>query len=795
MYRTCRMRRESVIAFSLTQQAARFGTYTTRPYRTTSPLHSHSQISDEKPPNLTQLNIKDASAQLLKPSPAHLDPESGVSEYYNAKDAPKLKPRSGKKTGKIASKYPPGVRHVRPNMSELSPEERTKRNAVLSSEKFKYNQWGYIRHQYPPEEVLLARRRFNYWKRKLDNIMEPKNPSSWPWRDDGKWLFELEDAYSMRKAWEELDVESRKQQWPNVMLSTLHNCPDKAVQVIEATLDPLPPGFAISDALFYHVLKLPDLALKSPQDQGSKADAIVELVTKLISDLPPKYVPLRQHTLGVLASKMPIHQAVEVYQVIRQAGISLHQNTLLHYASAMAKSQSHKGMAYDILRNMAKDKVNLNDPTVASVITTLLVSRHMGDGWSNSEDSTFSPQRAMEFFLEMGYSPNLVSFTALVDSLCKQGDIAEAIRLPLLLAENGAELDLRCYTTVFRGAKNSLKASNVRQALEVAKAAKAPYVDVLNNTLHSIFYFAETECRDKKYQAPWVLPLFAPMLAIYANKFNLQPLQWLVPDTLPLILEQGNPDGPEKFRSGPLREWDFKHTILPVVKEFFESGEGAQQTPNSTTLAIMLRAYIKSLNNPYDIMAFYAFFKSRLEEPDAGHNWAAELIKEQGSIVHDTLILAMLERTSLLRPALQVFGDMLRDTMKPRSKEDAKEELATAEAPALHPAPSLFTFSILIHGLMVRGEKMLAEQVLQVMREHNLEPSLVTWNMLAKGYASMQNLSQTVGALQDLEAAGFKPDVYTFRAFARLKDQTRALQTMERIIDTNKKRLEKNQSV
>ncbi|KPM36671.1 hypothetical protein AK830_g9906 [Neonectria ditissima] len=784
-------------SLGLRQSHTRFGAFATRPYYATSPLFSEpSQVSGEKPQILTQLNIKDASAQPLTPSPAQSDPESGAPENHNTEDARKPKPGSGKKTGKKGPKNPPGARSSRPKNSGKSSEQSTKRPAVLSpSEKFNYNQWGYIRHQHPPEEVVPARRRFNYWKRKLDNIMEPKNPSSWPWRDDGKWLFELEDASSMRKAWEALDVESRIETWPNVMLSTLYNCPEKAVQVIEATLDPLPPGFAISDALFYHTLKLPAEGLKISGDQGSKADETVELVTKLIVDLPPKYVPLRQETLGVLATKLPVDHAAEVYHVLKQAGMSLHRNTLLHYASAMAKSHSHKEKAYGILRDMARDKVNLNNPVVASVITTLLHSKQTGDGWSNSEESLFSPQRAMEFFLENGYSPNLVSFTALVDSLCKQGDITEAIRLPLLLAENGADLDERCYTTVFRGAKNSMKASNVRQALEVAKAAKAPYVDVLNNTLHSIFYFAEIECRDKKYQAPWVLPLFTPMLSIYAKKFDLQPLQWLVPDTLPLILEQGSEDGPEKFRSGPPREWEFKHTIIPVVNEFFESGDGPQQTPNSTTLAIMLRAYIKSLNNPYDIMTFYTFFKSRLEEPDAGHNWAAEMVKEQGSIIHDTLILAMLERKSLLRPALQVFGDMLRDTMRPKAKEYAKEELATADAPPVHPAPGLFTFSILIHGLMMRSEKMLAEQVLQVMREHNLEPNLVTWNTLAKGYASMQNLSQTVGTLQDLEAAGFKPDVHTFRAFSRLKDQTRALQTMERIIDTNKKRLEQDQAV
>ncbi|KAF7542722.1 hypothetical protein G7Z17_g11340 [Cylindrodendrum hubeiense] len=815
MYRACCTRLESSVTLAWTQRAAflaqrqrhtRFGTFTTSAYH----AQSEQQPSTEQPQILTQLRIKDASSQPEAPNPAqvelefmdydqHLQHLPTLDENHSAENGPKRRPNDRGKPEKSVSGSPRGTRTFRPKtpanpkVAAKRAQDQTKRKTALNKKKTDYLQWGYIRHQYPPEELVAARQRFNFWKRKLDNIMEPKNPSSWPWRDDGKWLFELEDTSSMRKEWEALDIESRTKQWPTVMLSTLHNCPDKAGQVLEATMDPLPPGFAISDVLFYYtkMLRLEEL---SPRDRCSKADEIVELAAKVLVDLPARHVPLRQETLGVLAKKLPSDQAAEIFHLLEQAGLTLHKNTLLHYASALARSDAHKETAYEILRGIAEGGTDLNHPTVASVITTLLHSTHAGDGWSKSEESSFSPQRAMEFFLEHGYSPNLVSFTALVDSLCKQGDIAEAIRLPLLLAENGANLDERCYTTVFRGAKHSLKASNVRQALDVAKAANAPYVDVLNNTLHSIFYFAEMECREKKYLAPWVLPLFAPMLKIYAKKFDLKPLQWLVPDTLPLILEQDHEDGPEKFRFGPRREWEFKHTILPVVDEFFESGDGAQQKPNSTTLGIMLRAYIKSLNRPYDIMSFYTFFKTRLEERDAGNNWAADLVKDQGSVIHDTLILAMLERRSLLRPALQVFGDMLRDSMKPKANEDAKDELASTEEPAVHPAPNLFTFSILIHGLMIRGEKMLAEQVLQVLREHNLEPNIVTWNTLAKGYASMQNLSQTVGTLQDLEAAGFKPDVYTFRAFARLKDQTRALETMERIIDTNKKRLEQDQS-
>ncbi|KAF4977058.1 hypothetical protein FZEAL_6375 [Fusarium zealandicum] len=812
MYRACCKRLESSIT---TQTWTRRGAFLaprlscprirsiiTRTYH----LEAQSPFPGDEPQILAQLRPHNASPNLseIRPAEPAQDSEPTPNLPWTREQGPENahgpaerqpsksrnpSPSRGSQTSRFHQRRPRKDAEAARKIAEKRRkiDEREKRTRT------RYEQWGYLRHQYTGSELVAVRQQFNFWRRKMNLIAAPANPSSWPWRDDGKWLFELESFSDMEKAWQELDVESRKQKWPTVMLSTLHLCPEKAAHVLEATLDPLPPGYAVSDVAHFCITNLKLEDIKVTRERSAKADELLELFAKLTEDLPSGHVPFRQHTLGHVAKKFPVEQAAEIYHILHRAGVKLHRNTLLQFASKLAASSAHKDKAFEILRGIAEQSHDLNSAAIASVITTLLHTRQVGDGWSQSED-TFSPQRAMEYFLEKGFSPNLVSFTALVESLCLQGDIAEAVRLPLLLAENGAKLDKRCYTTVFRGAKNSLKASNVRLALDVARAAKVPYVDVLNNTLHSIFHFAEMECREKKYSAPWVLPLFGPMLRIYTKKFELEPLQWLLPDSLPLILGQDNMDGTEKFRSGPRREWEFKNTIVPVVDEFFESSGGPKQKPNAQTLAIMLRAYIKSLYRPYDLMSFYSYFKTRLEERGPEKNWAEELVKDQGSIIHDTLILVMLERRSLLRPALQVFGDMLRDSLRSRARKEGHEQVVGLDDEPVHPAPNLFTFSILVHGLLMRGEKMLAEQVLQAMREHNLEPNIVTWNTLAKGYASMQNLSQTVGALQDLEAAGFKPDVHTFKAFARLRDQTRALETMEKIIDTNKKRLEEDSS-
>ncbi|KAJ6440417.1 OTU domain-containing protein 6B [Purpureocillium lavendulum] len=664
----------------------------------------------------------------------------------------------------------------------------------LKEERLIYQQWGYVRHQYSKSEVVQARRVFRSWKVKLHKVLEPVNPSSWPWREDGAMLFELDTVAVMRKAWESLDAEHRQKRWPTVMLSTMHLCPDKARLVLEATLDSLPPGYAVHDVLLFIAQRMDLEGFKSTRERTIEAEEILHLVSKAIEDTPAGHVPFSQRSFGLLAQKLPVDQVEELYTTVKRAGRAMHTNTLIHFARKLATDMAHKETAFKILKDLADDGLDLNDVRPASVVTILLHCKNTGDSLGQQK-RPFSPKDALQQLVERGLSPNVATSTALLDSLCQQGEVEEAIRLALLFAESGVQLDTKAWSTVFRGAKSSLKVVNLIKALDVARAADAPYTDVLNNALHSVFYFAEMESREKRHRAPWVLPIFTPMLQAYAKKFDLEPLQWWLPESLPLMLAQMSSTKEITTLDGQRRRrWDFQHTVLPVVDKFFSAGDETRVQPTSTTLAIMIRAYIKSLQEPYELMALYNFFKSRLEEQAKKEDSANQLVKNQGSLIHDTFIMAMTEHRGLSRPALQVFGDMLKDNLKAGSAERDKararvEDDGSVTTTPVHPTPSVLTFTILLRGLMNRREKMLAQQVIQVMREHGVEPNLVTWNTLTKGYASMQDIARTVATLQDMEAAGFKPDAFTFKAFGKLRDQGRALKMMEGIIDTNRRKM------
>ncbi|KAK1246644.1 hypothetical protein MKX08_000446 [Trichoderma sp. CBMAI-0020] len=683
------------------------------------------------------------------------------------------------------------------NNEQLSPVDEKSRMAYRELQNLRgmHSQWGYIRHRYPASELQSARKAFTFWKTKFWKVSRPEKPEvpkvPWPWRDNAKWLFGLSDARSMQQAWKNLDMDSRGKQWPVLMLSTLDLCPEKAHMVLEATLDPLPPGYAINDVLLFIAQRLRISSIRNVRERTVKAEEMVEIVAKILEDAPAGHVPLGQRTAGLLASKLPSDQASELYNMLQRTNVKLHPNTQLQFAGKLAGQMAHKDTAFEILKGLAESGVDLNAPSPSSTITTLLHCRITHGGLSE-EKPAFSPKDALEYFMGKGFVPNVINATAFLDSLCQQAEVDEAIRLALLFSESGVQLDAKAWSTIFRGAKGSLKVENVTKGLEVAKAANVPFVDVLNNALHAVFYFAEMESREKNFSAPWVYPLFGPMLRAYAKKFELEPLQWWLPDSLPLILTQTTGNDGEKFDSNRPRRWEFLHTIVPLTEKFFSTPNvGPKLQPNPTTIAIMLRAYIKTLQHPYDLMAFYVFFKARLEEHG---DLAAQLIKDQGSLVHDTIIMTMMERRGLSRPALQVFGDMLKDHVqrsvsKATEGGDSEANDDQNRASPVHPPPGLCTFSILVRGLLNGGDRILAEQVIQVMKEQNVDPNLVTWNTLTKGYAKMQNINKTVSTLQDMEAAGFKPDLFTFKAFGKLKNQGRALEMMEGIIDTNRQKM------
>ncbi|GKT90551.1 pentatricopeptide repeat-containing protein [Colletotrichum tofieldiae] len=219
-------------------------------------------------------------------------------------------------------------------------------------------------------------------------------------------------------------------------------------------------------------------------------------------------------------------------------------------------------------------------------------------------------------------------------------------------------------------------------------------------------------------------------------------------------------------------------------------------SPTGATLGIMFIAYVKSLSQPINLISLYAYFRQLISNRSPV---ATNFVQEKGTFVYDVVIKALCESPGMLRAALDIIGDMLKHTLEERSRStSAAKKSAVEAAPAttsspslpLHPAPSVFTWSILLHGFLFHKEKGSGERILAMMRQHSVEPNLVTWNTLVAGHAKNQDVNKTVQSLQRLEAAGYEADDYTLRAFSKLVNREAALRKMEETIDRKKRNAE-----
>lgn len=663
------------------------------------------------------------------------------------------------------------------SMSRRSPaaiKDAKRRKATAESKrKERQLQWEKVRHLCSESELRGVRKAFNFWKHKISRVQLRMEPTTQPWIHDADWICAMKTRQQMQAAWEKLDIEKRRSIWPRLMISTLSTSPQSAPMVLSATLEPLPMGYALADTLY---LIAKDFQAKPAATRAAMGEQIFHLLRRLLEDLPPGHMPLNQRTWGIFAKALDEDHAASLYVKLKQCNAVLHPNTMLQFARKLSGSPSnmkHRNMAFSIMMELSHGAIDLNQPQPASVITSLLHCR--APQQTSAEAESFSSTRALQEFMERGFIPNVVTFTAYLDTLTQNREVDEVIRLAKVFTNSGLKLDTKAFATIFRGAKHSSNAGHVREVLELSRGSSVPLTDVLNNALHAIFCYSEVEIRETRTPPSEDLKPFLPMLRIYAKKFDMKPLQSLIPNSLPLLLMQQ----PETVDSQSTTD----KTILPIVDDFVSTTGPEHLQPNLTTLATMLRAYIRSLWRPYDLMALYAYFKARLGEPRTEENYAAQIVRSESSLVHDTFILAMLQQPGLTRPALDVFGDMLKDNLSANAS-GSKEAGSTAT----HPMPTIFTYGVLLNGLMRRRETVLAEQVTQIMKENNVDCNLATWNARIKWYAVMQNVPQTVGALQDLEASGFSPNENTFRAFGRLRNQRRALEMMEKIIDLNKQK-------
>lgn len=578
--------------------------------------------------------------------------------------------------------------------------------------------------------------------------------------------------------------------WPTHMLHAAATDPERALDILEnTTYGCRIPGYMLADIVNF-------LTHWSRQFSGQQlvtySRRLARMAVAIFHRAYDGRVRLQQHTIYNLTGYLNTKGVTVLYRVLRENDNPLARPTVLKLASLLAREPRYKGMAMEITMQAIEDgSADLEDPYWQGLFTSILTL----ESDQANIDTNFVVADAFVRLLEHGFTPNLVTFTATIKSLTVVGQHDTARRICDILRHQNIKPDDKLFGTILHLAR---KSRSTTAAIEVTdEAVRQKNVDevFLNELLFSIFDSARAESVEKKRAGDEVtsLPSFGPMLVYYARVFNLAPLQALIPLDLKLVLEMH----PHPVMPG---SWHTSARLFPAL-EMATSSFSEKRDPTAATLSIMFLAYVKTLSRPVRIISLYSYIRQRII---AGDPIATRHVEEKGSFLYDVILKALLAHPGMQRPALDIVGDMLKSATKasnvspqpqqsiPQEQRQEEEENAMPEADgeALvtgpHPPPSVYTWTILLGGMLFYGEKESARRIEAMMREYGIVPTDVTWNTLITGYAGLQNVNGTVRALEGLEKAGYKPDVYTLRGFNRLVNKEKALFKLEERINLPK---------
>ncbi|KAF5507876.1 Pentatricopeptide repeat-containing protein [Colletotrichum aenigma] len=636
--------------------------------------------------------------------------------------------------------------------------------------------WSYLHHVLDKNQAKA----WEEWKHGFANIIEclaghvTSNP---PAR-----LLEGEAFESAINDWSSWDNREREELFNTVILSALWFCPGRAVDVLQTiTQDWQPPAYAMVDVI--HFLAMWQIELRGDELQTHAAalcDFVLghEFLVHRRDNGRFENMRFRQNTIHNLMRYVDPARIHALYEVLSKQEHPLHLNTLFKFAHRLSSAPVYKQASLEIaIRAMQaegkeKGKGQANGDLQGSAwrsLCTSILSLNPGD----VAHGEFSAADAFSVLLEHGFVPNMINYTAMIRNLCSSGATEKAWKVYEAMKGSGIEPDSVLLSTLLDGAKMENLSGVINKIVEEAIRLKAVDTVFMNDLLYSILHFSELEANEKrKLGRAGVIPAFGPMLYYYSKAFNLAPLQALIPMNLSMHVQQyGNNLPPER---------QLARQVFPGL-DAATSAVRKKMDPTASTLGIMFIAFVKNLAQPIKLISLYAYLRQLIINR---HPMAVQHVKEKGTFMYDVILKALMGHKHMQRPALDIVGDMLHDTLAER--EASEKETNASQETQLHPPPSIYTWNILLAGFLFNRDKETGGRIRTMMMQKGVEPNEVTWNTLISGYAGLQDVGKTVQSLKGLERAGYEASDFTIRGFSRLVNKERAFHHMEKGLDLAK---------
>lgn len=696
------------------------------------------------------------------------------------------------------------------------------------------NQFSFLRSRTQVKKLKAAVDAFKSWKLSLANLTHPQcaEPSLTELRML-HWISSHQDVESMRVVLQSfLPDKTRRERDRLLLYVALRFAPERAPMVIEAlTAVAAPPFYMVEDSLQFLAIHMGKL---NPDEQQAFAETLAELVVYVSEHTPKQSIRFSQNTIYSILHALPAEKLANWFDRLVDSEQPLHKYILLQFASRFSKVPATKAISLHILRDLCNgDTLNINTPIGASLCTSILAFEE--NDLLALDDNLATPAELFQCLLDLSLIPNVITYTTIIRDLCLKKELATALDVFEVMKQHGIEPDAYTYSVMINGCKSCGDFNTLVHFAVEARVSNIHDPYIWNDIIHATFLACLKEPRQKGGPRRPRYMVWGPMNAIYTRFFDPEPLRPLIAAQLTEIHDWWGLQGyiPTKLKGA--------FTQIPPLppKDVWQ--------PTSATLALMMMGLVRHLPKPYDVIVFYSHFRELLSQ---GHPTAELLVREQGSLIHDIVLRALLKWKGTLRVMLDIIRDMMRDvdplvpgtsssrSVKPKpqptkmstdlsdteatlsdsvasiSEAEARsndpgavqdDETAQSEAPITdpeaassdpepeqaapairHPRPTVHTWSILVKAFMFNHLPGQAEQVTKLMQHHGVKPNLVTWNTLAASYAKMGKTKQAVEAMRRLEAAGFKSDDWTMRAFSYISDKNRAIKMMERTVEQNR---------
>lgn len=499
----------------------------------------------------------------------------------------------------------------------------------------------------------------------------------------------------------------------------------------------------------------------TPQQYGEE---VVDMVIYVLENSGWGNVNVSNKNLFRLSRMAHPSAVAALYQALKRYPPHLTIFSRLQFAGRMAMEPSHKPLAAEILRDLIeREGVARNSAHIAALVTAIFTFSK-----ADAINPDYNEIRSLLFeeIMALGVELNLVNYTALIRNLCLSGEMGIALQVSEVMRGQGIEPDEHLLSVLIHGAKLAGDWSSVQRfTREIAEMGRGVDDPIIYNDLIHCLHCAYLE-ELPPTESIRVVPAFPSMLQAYAKFFNLAPLQRLLPmHDLEEMVREAKDSQLTQLTQG---QWIWK--VAPILKDMDGIKPRQLLEPRPDTMQIMLLGYLGSLSNVYHIVAFYINFRKLIKSNDP----LISQIVEGNTTIHDRILMGLIKWPGMLRVSMELVNDMLRDAIKPL---DLRRRRGISGGH--HPAPSAYTWSILLKGMGMAKEIELSIRLLDLMRAHDFQPCSVLWNVLIGSYARAQDVQGTINALDERKRAGFEPNEHTYRALSRLPNKVEALELVK----------------